>query len=193
MHSSYAHRRLILIVRALLIKSILHLIFNPLHLRHSNVLNLGGKHFHPQVCKYIYYVIFSVTNVRGYSIVRNNFLTKEGILSFYLIFFFFVSYQKYKIRHSFGYFQWCFFLVMFEKTNVYPRTIHTELLCMSLALWLLNGLSMLTIGLAVADHTYLLLDLNPANLKIIGLYWLRILINVLDTAVFLRENTFNFR
>lgn len=64
---------------------------------------------------------------------------------------------------------------------------------MSLALWLLNGLSMLTIGLVVADHTYLLLDLNPANLKIIGLYWLRILINVLDTAVFLRENTFNFR
>lgn len=86
-----------------------------------------------------------------------------------------------------------FFLVMSEKTNVYPRTIHTELLCMSLALWLLNGLSMLTIGLAVADHTYLLSDLNPANLKIIGLYWLRILINVLDTAVFLRENTFNFR
>lgn len=82
---------------------------------------------------------------------------------------------------------------MFEKTNVYPRAIHTELLCMSLALWLLNGLSMLTIGLAVADHTYLLSDLNPANLKIIGLYWLRILINVLDTAVFLRENTFNFR
>lgn len=63
-------------------------------------------------------------------------------------------------------------------------TIHIELLSMALTLWLLNGLSMLTTGLAVADHIYLLLDLNPANLKIIGLYWLQDLINVLDTTVF---------
>lgn len=64
-----------------------------------------------------------------------------------------------------------FFLVMFEKMNVYFRMIYIELLCMFFVLWLFNGLFMLIIGFVVVDYIYLLLDLNLVNFKIIGFYW----------------------